>query len=181
MKLLIGLRAPRNEMEPQVRRPYKGLRGALLLSGLLLMAPACSDDGGAESEADTATDTAAAADDTTPTTLGPTATVTFDHLGGPIEEVFVYQGPGETDFDRVDVGQYLSTERRTALCYALGRTVASDPDMGEPDGISSDVWYLIDGVTGAPEEWAPATYIAEFEAPKEEGNVAECPPELVAP
>lgn len=84
--------------------------------------------------------------------LAGTATFTFDALGGGSNVIRVFPGVGAND--QSEDGTYYSGDRIAAECKTTGRTVVSDPRVGERTA-SSDVWIKL--ATSAP-RYASLTY-----------------------
>jgi hypothetical protein len=83
--------------------------------------------------------------------------VQFDTLGGGDPVIQTYNGPGESDADRVPTGSaYRNSAVAHALCIATGRSVSSHPEQGET-AATSTTWYGISGRRQA-REYATATY-----------------------
>ncbi|HYH35972.1 MAG TPA: hypothetical protein VD706_00555 [Candidatus Saccharimonadales bacterium] len=78
----------------------------------------------------------------------------FDDLGGGSPYILVYPGPN-ADPDS-DNGVYPDGEAVDALCVTEGRTVQSDPSLGE-ERRESDDWIEIDGTPGE-RQFATAVY-----------------------
>lgn len=127
------------------RRPVLAAGGALALAFGLHHAPAVAAD-------------------TVPVSPAPVAgeatahhpTLTFDDLQGGLPIIRVYPGIKDTAADREYNGTFKNGQHAAALCKALGRTVHSDPSVGEKNR-SSDWWIQIKGSPGK-RQYATATY-----------------------
>jgi hypothetical protein len=90
------------------------------------------------------------------TTASPGTALTFDDLGGGSTILSVYPGVRATTQDRRPNGTFRSGQRVGILCKTTGRTVHSDPAVGERSR-SSNVWVQINGSPGLV-QYATLTY-----------------------
>jgi len=148
-------------------RDWRALGGALALTGALALA-ACGGEG-------KGTDTSAAAT-TPPTTAfsGPIPTqpgeitLTFDDLGGGSSIIKVYPGVGNTSADKRYNGTYNDGDTVSAECKTEGRTVNSNPNLGEEKRSSAE-WIKL---TTPVAEYATAVYVENPD--KLLGQLPEC-------
>ena len=103
----------------------------------------------------------------TPTPNQSGATITFDALGGGSNVIKVYPGVGDTPQDKVYDGTYMSGQTAPIVCETTGRTVTSDPSVGEQYRQSNE-WYKIQTPPGQQPEYATAVYADEH------GTVPQC-------
>ncbi|HEV2403496.1 MAG TPA: hypothetical protein VGS08_04815 [Candidatus Saccharimonadales bacterium] len=94
------------------------------------------------------------------TSTQPSATsrepiLTFDALGGGSNVIQVYPGPANTAQDKVSIGTFEAGQTAGVVCEEAGRTVTSDPSVGEAYR-RSDEWYEIQA--GGQEFFATAVY-----------------------
>ena len=101
----------------------------------------------------------------TPAQLG--ATITFDALGSDSNVIEVYPGVGNTPQDKTYNGTYYSGETVPIVCETKGRTVTSNPAVGEQYR-QSDEWYKLQTPPGTQPEYATAVYADEH------GSVPQC-------
>ena len=127
-------------------------RGVYKLSAVLLGGGmALSACGGGEA----APDTGASQTPSTAETQAASPTLVFDNLGGGSSIIQVY--PGVTDADRQANGTYNAGDAVSADCKTVGRTVRSDPSVGELNRIS-DQWIRIQG-TPSETQYATVIYV----------------------
>lgn len=81
---------------------------------------------------------------------------TFDALGGGSSTIDVYPGVQDTTADKLANGTFSDRQTTTALCRTTGRTVRSDPSVGERPR-SSDVWLRVQAQPGKT-SYATLTY-----------------------
>jgi len=119
--------------------------GATLLAGGLALA-AC---GGGGKSSETNADVPA-----------PTGVVlTFDALGGGFPTIQVYPGVTTSLADKASNGVFRDGDKVSAECKTEGRTVHSDPSVGEEDRTSNE-WIRITGNPGLT-EYATAVYVED--------------------
>jgi hypothetical protein len=82
----------------------------------------------------------------------------FDDLGGDSAIIRVFPGTTDTSQDRIANGTFSSGDVVAVKCRTTGRTVTSDPAVGER-ARQSDVWLEIVGTPGSL-QFAPLTYAA---------------------
>ena len=87
----------------------------------------------------------------------PKAVLTFDDLGGGSSIIEVFPGVRSTPADEQYNGTYSDGDRVSAVCKTNGRTVHSDPSVGERSR-SSHEWIRIIGAPGVS-QYATAVYI----------------------
>lgn len=95
------------------------------------------------------------------------ATITFDALGSSSSVIEVYPGVGNTPQDKTYDGTYYSGEKVQIVCETKGRTVTSNPAVGEQYR-QSDEWYKLQTPPGTQPEYATAVYADEH------GSVPQC-------
>lgn len=81
----------------------------------------------------------------------------FDYLDAGTPIIQVYPGVGDSAADRVANGTYNDGDSVLAECKTEGRTVSSDPSIGEEERTSNE-WIRIQGTPGE-EQYATAVYI----------------------
>ncbi|MFL6137395.1 MAG: hypothetical protein ACJ74O_06285 [Frankiaceae bacterium] len=97
----------------------------------------------------------ASSPDTTAT--GPTATFTFDALGGTSSKIIdVYPGVGTSAHDKNANGTFTDGDTAPALCKTTGRRITSDVSAGERPR-SSNIWVRVQGSPGLV-QYATLTY-----------------------
>jgi hypothetical protein len=82
---------------------------------------------------------------------GAGAPFRFDALGGGSSIVNVYPGVQDTAADRQPNGTFASGQTTTAVCKTTGRTVRSDPNVGERPR-ESDIWIRVVGTPGLKQD-----------------------------
>jgi hypothetical protein len=85
------------------------------------------------------------------------ATLVFDDLHGGSSIIQVYPGVTEAAADKGSNGTFHDGDKVPAECRTEGRTVHSDPSVGEEDRTSS-VWIRIQGTPGLT-QYATAVYV----------------------
>ncbi|MFL6162725.1 MAG: hypothetical protein ACJ74U_10905 [Jatrophihabitantaceae bacterium] len=100
--------------------------------------------------------TATAPSNSTNSTTAPLPTLTFDDLGGGSSIINVYPGIQNTAQDKRSNGTYQSGSKVSVVCRATGRTITSDPSVGESPR-SSSTWVRIIGTPGA-QQYASLVY-----------------------
>jgi hypothetical protein len=98
----------------------------------------------------------------------------FDDLGGGLPVIEVYPGVADTPTDRRYNGTFYSGDVVTAVCRTKGRTVTSNPSVGERPH-SSDDWVQIIGLPGKT-HYASLTY-GEI-TPEDLASLPLCGPEV---
>ena len=86
----------------------------------------------------------------------PSATFTFDALGGGSSIIRVFPGVGDAPEDKVHNGTFNDGDTAPAVCKTTGRLVVSDTSVGERER-ESDVWIRVIGSPGVT-QYAPLTY-----------------------
>jgi TIR domain len=95
------------------------------------------------------------------------ATITFDALGNGSNIIEVYPGVGNTPQDKTYNGTYYNGETIPIVCRITGRTITSNPAIGERHRQSNE-WYKLQTPPGAQPEYASAVYADEH------GSVPQC-------
>ena len=88
----------------------------------------------------------------------------FDDLGGGDPQIFVYPGVRtreDAPADSLPNGSYNDGDVVAALCDTTGRTVNSDPSVGE-EVRSSNAWVKIHNPSGV-DQYATAVYVEDPE------------------
>lgn len=88
--------------------------------------------------------------------------ITFDDLGGGSSIITVYPGVGNSTVDKTPNGTFDDGEAVSVLCKQEGRTVHSDPSVGE-EKRSSNEWFRINGSPGLM-QYATAVYVENPQA-----------------
>lgn len=78
----------------------------------------------------------------TPAAVAAQATFRFNDLGGGSTVINVYRGVSDNPADKLANGTFSSGQTTTALCQTTGRTVRSDPSVGEQLR-QSDRWVRV--------------------------------------
>lgn len=149
-----NLAIPALDTQPQIADRFMRVRG---FAAALLTVPAMLAGCANEQEQPPAAEVAPAtspADGETSQAEG--ATFEFDDLGGGESTIHVYPGVTEKQADRRPNGTFNHGDVVEAICRAVGRTVPSDPTVGERN-VESNKWV---GIIGSPgvDQFATLTY-----------------------
>ena len=153
---------PEPEPEPKSRRKAAMWLGgggvAVLIAAIVLVISLTGEQGsnGNPNEGDTTGQTQA------PGPAGQGDPLVFDGLGGGNSIIRVYPGVSDLATDKVANGTFNSGDTATALCKAKGRSVSSDPKVGEQPR-TSDMWIRIVGSPGV-RQYATAVYVKDSDA-----------------
>jgi hypothetical protein len=153
--LLDFVPAPRGVGEASRRRRLRrqwltgGAVGLAMLAVVVAVVVATHRGGGSPATSPSPSDTTSTATSSGDTTSSrPTATLTFDALGGRTSKIIrVFPGVGTSARDRTANGTFTDGDKVTAICKTTGRTVKSHVAGGEQPR-RSNVWVRIQGSPG---------------------------------
>lgn len=86
---------------------------------------------------------------------GQGPTLTFDSLGGGSNTILVYPAPGNSPIDLISNGTFSAGQTAPVVCEDEGRTITSNPSVGEAYK-RSNIWYEIR--SGGHQYFATAVY-----------------------